>query len=323
MIRQRYFNCIEEKLNILAYRIETRGKLNIVDLNIHSETFYQLFFNKLFQWELMNMNIEIQNAEAIDLIDRKNKIIIQVSSTATKEKIEKALKKDLSSYDNFCFKFISISKDAEKLRGIKFINTKNITFDPKSDIFDIPFILKIINNLDTDSLKNMYEFVMKELEPASGLNPQNIQTNLATIINILSKENWEKDKENIQIIPYDIDRKIDYNNLSTSRDIIEEYKIHYNRVDSIYSEFNKEGVNKSKSVLDFIRREYFEHKGLLNDDELFSKIVTSVVDRIEMSSNYIHIPFDELELCVSILVVDAFMRCRIFENPEGYSLVTS
>jgi hypothetical protein len=37
---------------------------------------------------------------------------------------------------------------------------------------------------------------------------------------------------------------------------------------------------------------------------------------IEESSNYRVLPFEELEMCVDILVVDAFMRCKIFENPE-------
>ena len=40
MNRTEYFNYIEEKLNILSYRIKNRGKINLLDLNIHSETFF-------------------------------------------------------------------------------------------------------------------------------------------------------------------------------------------------------------------------------------------------------------------------------------------
>ncbi|MFH1962854.1 MAG: SMEK domain-containing protein [bacterium] len=40
MSRLKYFNFIEEKLNFLAYRIEVRGGLNILDLHLHSEDIF-------------------------------------------------------------------------------------------------------------------------------------------------------------------------------------------------------------------------------------------------------------------------------------------
>ena len=40
MKRSEYFNYIEEKLNFLSYRIKSRGKINLLDLNIYSETFF-------------------------------------------------------------------------------------------------------------------------------------------------------------------------------------------------------------------------------------------------------------------------------------------
>ena len=54
--RTRYYNYIEEKLNFLAYRIEKRGKINLLDLNIHSETFFAELFNILYNYNLVNLN---------------------------------------------------------------------------------------------------------------------------------------------------------------------------------------------------------------------------------------------------------------------------
>lgn len=51
---------------------------------------------------------------------------------------------------------------------------------------------------------------------------------------------------------------------------------------------------------------------------MFLSIIDNLIDIIIKSRNYIEIPYDELEMCVSILVVDAFTRCKIFKNPEGY-----
>lgn len=91
MNRNPYFNYIDEKLHVLARRIETRGKMNLLDIHVHSENFYLHFFNLLYGFKLENLNSKLQNVEAIDLIDHANQIIIQVSATCTKQKIESAL----------------------------------------------------------------------------------------------------------------------------------------------------------------------------------------------------------------------------------------
>ena len=91
MNRSQYFNYIEEKINYLSYRISKRGKINLLDLNIYSETFFAEMINILLKFNLKNMNAIQQNIEGIDLIDHKNKVVAQVSSTNTKQKIESSL----------------------------------------------------------------------------------------------------------------------------------------------------------------------------------------------------------------------------------------
>ena len=58
--------------------------------------------------------------------------------------------------------------------------------------------------------------------------------------------------------------------------------------------------------------------------ELFYKIIETIVDRIksEMSEDN-SLSQEELELYVQIIVVDAFMKCKIFKNPEEYKYVAS
>ncbi|WP_364146569.1 SMEK domain-containing protein [Paenibacillus sp. LPE1-1-1.1] len=102
MNRSEYFNYIEEKLQVLAFRIEKRGRLNILDLNIYSETFFADLLNLLFNFNLVNLNVLKQNVEGIDLVDINGKIIAQVSSTCTKQKIEGSLKKKIYSKKKSC-----------------------------------------------------------------------------------------------------------------------------------------------------------------------------------------------------------------------------
>lgn len=322
MNRTVYYNYIEEKLTVLAVRINARGKLNILDFHVHSENFYLHFFNSLFGWQLENMNQSQQNVEAIDLIDHTNKFIIQISATNTKTKIESALSKDiLKSHSTYTFKFISISKDASDLRSLTYKNPSNITFNPKDDIYDTKSILNTILSETIDKQKSIYELIKKEL--GSEIDVVKLDSNLATIINILSKEDWDSKENTSEINSFEIDRKISHNNLNTSKHIIDDYSIHYSRVDKKYTEFDALGLNKSSSVLASVRMEYIKAKNNLSDDNLFFEVIAKVQDKIINSANYVQIPIDELELCVNIIVVDAFIRCKIFENPQNYNYATT
>jgi hypothetical protein len=318
MNRPDYFNVIEERLNFLAFRITSRGRLNILDFHGHSENFYQYFLNEIYGWKVTNENDIKQNIEAIDLIDVANKFVIQVSSTASKQKIESSLSKNsIKNYVGFTFKFVSIAKDAGDLRNCRFKNPHGIIFTPSDDIIDTNSILSKIRGMSIDEQKNVYEFIKKELVPE--IDPMRLETNLASIINILSREDWDKSEPVDEATIFKIKRKISHNNLNAAKLIIDDYSILYGKVDNIYSEFDKQGCNKSKLVHSTIRQEYAKAKADLTDDKLFFEVISKVQDKVLNSSNYSSIPFDELELCVNILVVDAFIRCKIFENPENYN----
>ncbi|MFZ3385459.1 MAG: ABC-three component system protein [Candidatus Methanoperedens sp.] len=322
MNRSIYFNYIDDKLNTLATRINSRGKLNLLDCHVFSEDFYLHFFNKLYGWNLVNLNNELHNAEAIDLIDHSRKIIVQVSATSTKEKIQSTLQKDIiQTYDSFNFKFISISKDASDLRNKTYANPYGVTFAPSNDIYDTITILNHIKSLDIDNLKRIYQFIKNEL--GKEVDIIKLDSNLAMIINVLSKEDWDIRGFLDSKDSFEIERKISFNNLDAVKDIIDEYKVHYNRVDKIYSQFDLMGNNKSSSVLGTIRMEYIKARNIVYDDDLFILVLEKIREKTLQSANYQPIPIDELELCVNILVVDAFIRCKIFKNPMEYKYASS
>jgi hypothetical protein len=191
MNRPNYFNVIEERLNILAQRIISRGRLNILDFHGHSEYFYQFFLNEVYKWEVANENDVKQNVEAIDLVDHTNKLVLQVSATSSKQKIESSLSKDsIKKYKGYTFKFVSIARDSDELRKDKFKNPHGIAFNPASDIIDKNSILSKIRGLNINDQERIYEFVKKEL--VNVIDPLKLESNLATVINILSKEDWNK-----------------------------------------------------------------------------------------------------------------------------------
>jgi hypothetical protein len=314
MNRSLYFNYIEEKLITLSVRINKKGKLNILDLHLHSEFFYRDFCNKLYEWSLVNLNETKQNVEAIDLIDEKKKIIVQVSATNSKQKVESALDKEiLKKYPGYNFKFISISKDADDLRKDIFKNPHVINFNPLIDIIDFKSILTKILGLQIEKQKHFYKFIKAELGGDTDI--VKLDSNLATIVNILSKEKWDIEDDPAKN-SFEIERKITFNNLDKAKYIINDYSAHYTKLDKIYTEFDSQGVNKSASVLATIRNEYIKNLHIKSDDDLFFQIIDNIQVKILKSANFVQIPIDELEVCINILIVDAFIRCKIFKKPK-------
>jgi len=322
MNRTEYYNYIDEKLHTLAHRIDTNGKLNMLHLHMHSESFYLHLLNLLFGYKLENLNMSLQNVEAIDLIDHDSKIIIQVSATSTKAKIESALGKDIiKEFPSYKFMFLSISKDASNLRKNKFKNPHGISFYPASDILDIKSILNEVLQKELAAQKEVYVFIKDEL--GSEVDVVKLDSNLAMIINVLAKEKWNDDCQSSPVHKFEIDRKISHNQLDKAKDLIEEYSLYHGRVDSKYSEFDSMGSNKSNSVLATIKREYIKAKDAGSPDAVFFSVIDVLKSKVIESANYSEIPIDELELCIDILVVDAFIRCKIMENPEGYKYAAS
>lgn len=322
MDRMTYFNYIEEKLNVLSQRIETRGKLNLLDLHQHSEDFYMHLLNKLFGFELENLNEEQHNVEAIDLVDINKKIILQVSATCTKNKVDSSLSKGiLAKYSGYTFKFVSISKDASELRKHTFNNPYSVVFNPLSDIYDIKSILSEVKGKEVNDIKQIYDFIKDEL--GGDVDIVKFDSNLSSIINILSKENWDVFYSIEDTISFEIDRKIEFNELTNSKSIIKEYCVYYHKVDEKYSEFDSSGLNKSMSVLAMIKKEYMSLKDKKTADEIFLSIADNLKNKVIQSANYSNISIEELDLCIDILVVDAFIRCKIFENPEKYNYAST
>lgn len=315
--RSYLYNCIEEKLQFLSFHIQNRGKMNLLDLNIQAEVFFMKFINLLMDYELINMNAIEQNAAGIDLIDYKNKIIVQVSSTCTSEKISKSLSKNqLRIYEGYQFIFIAICGEASKLRNKEYENAYSLNFNPKSDIYDLNSLLQSIMNLNIDKQQKIFEFIKMEMQMQFDM--VKIDSNLTSIINILAKEDLSI-FEALEINEFEIERKIEFNQLLRMKYIIDDYKVFYSKLDEKYTEFDLLGVNKSRSVLNKIRKEYVN---ILVDDkkphEVFLLIIDRIINIIRESANYSPMTIEELEMCVSIIVVDAFIRCKIFENPERY-----
>ncbi|WP_417494475.1 SMEK domain-containing protein [Maricaulis sp.] len=73
--------------------LENRSSLGIYDLNKYIEDFFREFFNKLYGFNLTNLNAIRSNEPGIDLGDKSKGIAYQITSTKTLQKIKGTLSK--------------------------------------------------------------------------------------------------------------------------------------------------------------------------------------------------------------------------------------
>jgi len=318
MNRDIYVAKIKTLLNILKNEIKDSGKLNLLDINVHAEDFYRDLLNLVYSWQLQNMNQWNQNAAGGDLWYDDVKIVIQVSSTSTKDKIQSSIDKlSAEQFAGYRFKFLRIDGDVIKLRK-ELYNTHDIVFEPSVDIIDISTLLKDIAHLDIDRLKKVCELCEKEIVPLD--TPKVTETDLAIVVKALATnvKDWSKDRRPIE---FDVEKKIDFNHLEGRKRLINDYKLYIGKLNAVYGEFVDNGTDYSFIILQNLSDIYSRYFGQYESNALFDKIVdeTRVVALNSRSAE--DIPVDRLNVCINVIVVDAFIRCRIFEDPEGYSYV--
>ncbi len=80
-------------ISILDAYLYYNEKENFHDINVVSETFFSDLLNILYGYELVNANKIRMNTAGYDLIDTKNRLLIQVSSSAHPQKVKDTLEK--------------------------------------------------------------------------------------------------------------------------------------------------------------------------------------------------------------------------------------
>lgn len=121
------------------------------------------------------------------------------------------------------------------------------------------------------------------------------------------------------------DEKINFNNIVLYKPVIEEYSIFQGKLNSIYEEIENQGSSKKDFLLQNIRTLYLKEKGKykgiteirINADSIFENIENELWNIIEVSDNLSKdLPIEALKMAVLIVMVDAFMRCKILEEPN-------
>lgn len=120
------------------------------------------------------------------------------------------------------------------------------------------------------------------------------------------------------------DIKIAYNNVVRYESVIREFAPYQGKLNKIYEEIEKAGATKKELVLYNIKKLYHNVKSDYanmneirdNADIIFDRVIEKLLDNIDKAPNKLD-EFDSetIDFSLMIVVVDAFMRCNILEEP--------
>ena len=130
--------------------VENLNSLNLYDINIHAENVIIPILNIVYGLNLVNINNEVKNSSAIDLVDTDNRIAIQVTSTATGEKIKHTIDEFIKGrrfeeYDNLLIYIITEKQKKYSDSTFAIAHNNELEFSEKH-ILDISF--KPLDNRD-------------------------------------------------------------------------------------------------------------------------------------------------------------------------------
>lgn len=313
---KRLTSIITSRLAYLSSEVRLSGSMNLLDSNVLLEDVFKEILNITYGLKLQNANLIKQNIKAIDLIDCSSKTIIQVSSDNSKTKVQISLDKiELPKYDGYTFKFVCISKGVSHLKKHHFNVPEGISFNAETDCYDDKRILRDILAKDIDTIRKLASYLEESILPATA--DERRPSVITYVINRLADEPLAEIAVNPDTKSFDLEPKIDFNSLKKWRDIISEYTVFSLLVDKIYRAYDEQGVNKSFAVLSSLHDLYLNLASELTGDALFDKLLESVYDIVNKDYEYNEsLTREELQMNIKIVLVDAFVKCKIFKKPE-------
>lgn len=155
---------INEQLSWLTTIVQTEVKNNLSSRNVLAETTLAGLLNRMEGWNLINANRIQANYPAVDLVDRDNRVAVQISSTNSLEKIRNTLVK---------FQENNLQEDYSRLYVVT-ITTENPSsgmrsqtipgiFSGSTDIWNISRLGDKLMNLSMPVLEDIHEYLAQEL----------------------------------------------------------------------------------------------------------------------------------------------------------------
>ena len=312
-----YLKNIVNSLAILKNEVSLLNAISLYDINVISEDFYAKLLNLILGYNLVNKNGVEKNAPAIDLIDEKNRVSIQVTSDNGSEKIKHTIKEfiEYNEYEKYDRLIILIL--TQKLRYTTSFDTEEkFSFDKKKDIWDVEDLIKKIKQLDTEKLVKINEFLAVELVDKYYRITESQANEVDTIIELIeyiSAHRKKKDPMDVVIDPdYKINRRF--------KEFAERLKLQYMQLLTIYgSALNTVndtlGIDEAQELIIMVYLQDISVKFLdeANDDPILA--LNNLVDFFEEKLSKNGKRYDRSS--IKFYLVNEMIKCSVFPNERS------
>lgn len=304
----------EKILKLLSYfqlMIGNSNNSTMTDIDHYAEDVFARILNIVYGFSLVNQNAEEQNVPGIDLVDRDRHVVVQVSATADRKKIRHSLSRIPLQLGRCHFLFFCTAGDAKNLRKGKYETPSIVSFDPRTDIIDIPWILQQIQHLEPKLMNDVLDCLSEYLELPTKVLP----TELASVVNSLSKGDLGLSAQNP--MPFEIADKIGFNKLNEIW--FDSYSGGQATLKDVYETFAENGLAAENIIIARITNLYLEEKRKGKDSmHILLDLQIRVADEAIRSGNIDQrLTRDTIQMCAGVLIFDAFVKCRIFDRPPA------
>lgn len=303
-------------LHAFAGAVKTLGKMNLHDDNIHAEYFFSDFLNKLYGWNLVDANDEKKNEPGIDLKDEGRKLMVQVSSTASVQKVKDSFAKTSKvKYRGYRFYFLFLVGSASELHGKTFTVPDEFAFDASTDILDIDSLIARMMSVPGKTKRELYELAQDHLAVLT--QPRKDPQALSSVVKVLAEEMQGGD-ESVRTVPFVILEKIRLNRLDSIRNSITEHAEYTEMLKRIYETSESLGKFVRLTIHASLQKVYEANKEKMAPVDLYHHISDIALGKVLQSANRpTDMTIESMEWCVDVIVADAFEACKIFEHPKN------
>jgi hypothetical protein len=178
---------------------------------------------------------------------------------------------------------------------------------------------KVTDNVHTYTVEVLRE--MKRTHEAKMPNAElhKKPSALNDIIKLIGSKLFDTQVSDVRVAP-NPQEKIQYNNVVRYKPIIEEYKVYQGKLNKLYEEIEKAGSTRKEFLLRNVKNIYLKEKAEFdtiekiraNADNIIDSIKDTLWDLVENTD----LDRELIEVALIVLIVDAFMRCNILEEPQ-------
>lgn len=163
--RQINLNKIQKYLINIESDIQTNNYCRFYDINVISESFCCDLLNKSFELNLENTNLFKRNQKAIDLVDKKRGIAIQITSERNLNKIKETFEQYIDDGLDKIYPNLYIITLVKYNPSISEYIYKGNVFNVKNRVLDYRNYINILSNkYDNNRFLQVIDFFKSELE---------------------------------------------------------------------------------------------------------------------------------------------------------------